>query len=75
MDSPRYVVEPAPDDEVFSHTDDTVWFHEPTSEAVADKIRSLAWGRFAALEQGAAGASAPRGRARRRTPACTASAR
>lgn len=54
MDSPRYVVEPAPDDAVFSRTDDTVWFHEPPTEAVADKILSLAWGRFAALEQGAA---------------------
>ncbi|GAA2123866.1 GNAT family N-acetyltransferase [Nocardioides bigeumensis] len=53
MDSPRYVVDHAPDDAVFSHTDDTVWFHEPSSEAVADKIASLAWGRFAALEQGA----------------------
>ena len=37
MDSPRYVVEPAPDDEVFARTDETVWFNEVGTAPLADR--------------------------------------
>ena len=73
MESPRYVVEPAPDDEVFVRTDETVWFNEVGTAPLADRILSLAWGRFAALEDG--GPSSREATRRRRTPASTPSAR
>ena len=50
MDSPRYVVDQAPDDGAFVRTDETVWFNEVGTEPLATKILALGWGRFAALD-------------------------
>jgi predicted acetyltransferase len=57
MDKPTYVVDHAPDEETFVRTDETVWFNEISEESVATRTLSLAWGKFAAMEQPPAPAS------------------